>query len=176
VILRRRALVIAFGAAALAAGCATTGPRPAPDLAGRLALRVDSADTPRSFSADFDLTGDADRGLLRLTGPLGAVLAEARWQPGRVELSRGAATESYASLDAMAQTLLGEALPLAALLDWLRGRPWPGAASQPEASGFAQLGWRVDLARYGQGLLEATRAASAVQPGVRVLVRLDRSA
>jgi outer membrane lipoprotein LolB len=168
--------MLALGAAAFAAGCATPGRRPAPDLAGRLAVRVDGPDAGRSFSADFDLSGDADRGLLRLTGPLGAILAEARWQPGRVELARGEATESYATLDDMARTLLGEALPMAALLHWMRGRPWPGAASQPDAAGFAQLGWRIDLARYGDGVLEATRAAGAVQPGVRVMVRLDRNA
>jgi outer membrane lipoprotein LolB len=168
--------VLALGAAALVAGCATPRPRPAPDLSGRLAVRIDGPDAGRSFSADFDLSGDADRGLLRLTGPLGAILAEARWQPGRVELARGEATDSYATLDEMGRTLIGEALPMAALLDWLRGRPWPGATSRSEGSGFAQLGWRIDLARYGDGVLEATRAADAAQPGVRVMVRLDRSA
>jgi len=170
---RRRA---ALAALALLGGCASVAPpHSAPDLAGRLAVRVDAtAATPaRSFSADFDLHGGAERGALRLTGPLGATLAEVRWQPGQAELSDGQGTRRYATLDAMAQDLFGEALPMAALIDWLRGRPWAGAPNVRRDDGFDQLGWRIGLAGFGEGLLVASRERA---PAVSVRARLDRPA
>jgi outer membrane lipoprotein LolB len=170
----RRAVIAA--ALGLLGGCASlTPPVPAADLAGRLAVTVDaSAQAPaRSFSADFDLRGNAERGLLRLTGPLGATLAELRWQPDTAELSDGQGTRRFDSLDAMAQALFGEALPLAALLDWLRGRPWAGAPAVAFDGGFEQLGWRVGLAGFADGLLQASRAQA---PAVSVRARLERPA
>lgn len=172
--LARRSLLAA--AAGWLGGCATLAPpAPPPDLAGRLALRVDAtATTPlRSFSADFDLRGGPERGQLRLGGPLGATLAEVRWQPGRAELADGQGTRSYDGLDAMAQDLFGEPLPLVALLDWLRGRPWPGAPSQRLADGFEQLGWRIGLGDFGAGLLVAQRDRA---PAVMLRARLERPA
>lgn len=155
------------------AGCATVPPRGPADLAGRLALRVEGTDGARSFSADFDLHGDAERGSLRLTGPLGATLGEARWQPGSAELQTSEATRRFDTLDGLAHALLGEALPLAALIEWLRGRAWSGAPSAARADGFDQLGWSVDLARYvADGVLLAQRQQA---PAVSVRVRLERS-
>lgn len=173
--MKRRTACAAL-AATLVAGCATTAPRTPGDLAGRIALRIESADAPaRAFAADFDLRGDAERGQLRLTGPLGAMLADARWQPGRAELTRpDATTESFATLDALALALLGEAVPLAALPDWLRGRPWAGATSLTRDGGFDQLGWFIDLARQADGVIVAMRTPRAGLAAVSVRVRLDR--
>lgn len=168
----RRAFVATLVAALT--GCAGLGPtQPAPDLAGRLAVRVDaSPQAPsKSFSADFDLRGNADHGTMRLTGPLGATLAEVRWQSGRAELADGQGTRAYASLDAMAQDLFGEALPLVALIDWLRGRPWPGAPNVKRDDGFEQLGWRIGLGGFADGLLQATRERA---PAVSVRARLEK--
>ena len=155
-------------------GCASLRPAPA-ELSGRLALRVEaSAGQPsRSFSADFDLRGDAERGTLRLTGALGATLAEVRWQPGRAELADAQGTRAFDTLDAMAQALFGEPLPLGALTDWLRGRPWAGAASTAAARGFEQLGWRVDLASFAEGVVAATRERA---PAVSLRARVERPA
>ena len=172
--MKRRALVAALALAL--SGCASLGPQqPPPDLAGRLAVRVDaSAQTPsRSFSADFDLRGNADRGTLRLTGPLGATLAEVRWQPGRAELADAQGTRAYDTLDAMAQDLFGEPLPLLALIDWLRGRPWAGAPNVKRDDGFEQLGWRIGLGGFADGLLQATRDRA---PGVSLRAKLDKPA
>jgi outer membrane lipoprotein LolB len=170
---RRRGALVALAALG---GCATLEPHALPpDLAGRLAVRVDaSAQTPsRSFSADFDLRGNTDRGTLRLTGPLGATLAEVRWQPGRAELADAQGTRTYDTLEAIAQDLFGEPLPLAALIDWLRGRPWPGAPNVKRDDGFEQLGWRIGLGSFADGLLQATRERA---PGVSVRARLEKPA
>jgi outer membrane lipoprotein LolB len=61
---------------------------------------------------------------------------------------------------------------VAALFDWLRGRPWPESPSAPlpePARGFAQLGWQIDLSRFDEGLLLARRNA---EPVVQLRARL----
>jgi len=163
-------------AAALLAGLAAcaTAPRTDADwLAGRLTLKVDGSagQTARSLSSAFELRGDADRGELRLTAPLGTVLAVARWAPGEAVLVASGSETRFDSLDALAVQALGEALPLRALPAWLHGRPWPGAASRDTGGGFEQLGWQIGLARYGEGWLEISRTAP---PAVLLRARLER--
>jgi len=79
----------------------------------------------------------------------------------------------FASLDALTREVLGESVPVEAWFDWLRGRPWPGAASVPHAagSGFEQLGWQVDLSRFATGGVGASRRAP--DPPVTVRILLD---
>ena len=162
--------VLALG---LLAACATT-PRPPAELAGRLAVRVEAFEgaPARSLATQFELRGDALAGELRLSTPLGTTAAQARWRPGSAELITAETTRSFADLDALAQALLGEALPLAALIDWLRGRPWPGAPSAASAVGFEQLGWRIDLSRMAEGWVLAARERA---PAVSVRARLERA-
>lgn len=173
----RRGLAAAAlaGAALLAAGCATPPRASAPDaLSGRLAVQVEAlGEAPaRSFSAGFELRGNAERGELQLTSPLGTVLARAQWLPGEAVLFTSQGEQRDASLDALSQRLLGEPLPLAALVEWLHGRPWPGAPAQRLDGGFAQLGWQVDLGRFAEGLLLAQRAQA---PAIGVRARLDQN-
>ena len=169
----------AFAAALLlaAAGCATvrpTAPAAAGDeLAGRLSLRVEAeGNAPaRSLTAAFELRGNADAGRLDLSTPLGSVLAQARWSPREVVLATPRGERAYPDLDALTREVLGESLPVAALFDWLRGRPWAGAPSRAGDGGFEQLGWSVDLARFDDALVSARREAP---PPVSVRIKLDR--
>jgi len=141
-------------------------------LSGRLSVRVDS-DPPRALSAAFELSGDARAGALVLTSPIGSTLAQAQWTPAEAVLETPGSRSSYPDLDALAEHALGERVPLAALFDWLRGRPWPGSASQrlpDDERGFTQLGWRVTLPHDAQGWIEARRAAA---PAVTLRARLD---
>lgn len=167
-----------IGAALLAlAGCASVAPpagEPAP-LTGRLAVTVAAQPgaSARSASTQFELHGNAERGRLILTSPLGTTLARASWQPGSAEADMGGGrVERHASLDALAQSLLGEPLPLAALVEWLHGRPWAGAPHTLRPGGFEQLGWIVDTTRRADGLLLAARAAP---PAITVRALLDTS-
>lgn len=171
---RRRAL-LGLAAAVLVAGCATP---PAPEsgehLAGRLAIRIDD-EPPRSLAAGFELSGSPTRGLLVLSGPLGATAAQARWAPGEAALITAEGRTDYPDLDTLAVQVLGEHIPIAALFDWLRGRAWPGAVATPRRDGgpgFEQLGWRVGLERWAEGWVEAHRAAP---PAVSVRARLERA-
>jgi outer membrane lipoprotein LolB len=117
------------------------------------------------------LHGNALAGDLQLTTPLGSVVAQARWQPGNVELVTGEGTHRFADLDSVAQELLGQSLPLAALIEWLRGRPWPGAPSIARDGGFDQLGWRIDLTRLAEGWVIAARDSA---PALSVRARLEQ--
>ena len=167
-------------AALLIAACATA-PLPAPSpgeaLTGRLAVRVDGEGgaAPRSVSAAFELLGNPQAGRLNLSTPLGSVLAQARWALGSVVLTTPQGEKTFADLDALTREVLGESLPVAALFDWLRGRPWPGAASTatvaPAEPGFAQLGWVVSLARFDEAWVAARREQP---PVVTVRAKLDR--
>lgn len=168
--------------AALAmAACASVpqgaAPGPSETLAGRLAVRVEAYEgaAARSENAAFELQGSAQAGQLNLSTPLGSVLAQARWAPGSVVLTTPQGERSFNDLDALTQQVLGESVPVAALFDWLRGRPWPGATSvvsvAPAQPGFAQLGWSVDLARFNTGLVVARRDRA---PVVTVRAKLDR--
>jgi outer membrane lipoprotein LolB len=165
-------------AAALLAACATprmpAQPGDTPWTSGRISVRVEASAerAAQGVSAAFELRGDGDSGELRLVSPLGSRLAAARWAPGVAVLDTPQGEQRYATLDALSRQALGEALPLAALPDWLIGRPWPGAAHAMTEGGFEQLGWQVQLTSRAQGLIEARRAAP---PGVTVRVRLDNA-
>ena len=156
----------------LLSACASV-PRPAPDLAGRLAVRIEAFEgmAARSFNTQFELRGNAQAGELQLTTPLGSTAAQARWQAGLAELVTPGGTRGFSDLDALAQELLGEALPLAALIDWLRGRAWNGAPSVPFEGGFEQLGWRIDLSRFAEGWVIAARERA---PALSVRARLEK--
>lgn len=170
--------IMALALAAVLAACASVPP-PAGGgevLSGRIAVRVDALtpDAPARFSsAAFELLGNDRAGELRLSSPLGNVLAVARWQDGQAVLHSGGETRHFDTLQSLGREMLGEDVPVAALFSWLRGRPWAGAPAVRSADGaaFEQLGWRVDLARAVEGLVVATRAAL---PVVTVRARLDR--
>lgn len=168
---RAGALAVSI-AAALMVGCASLpppGPGEPQALSGRLSVQV-AGDAARSFNAAFELIGSPERGSLALSTPLGTQVAQADWSAEAVRLRSREGERIYPDLDSLSQAALGERVPLAALFDWLRGRAWPGAASVANTQGFAQLGWNVDLSRYGEGWVVAERAAP---PAVTVRARLD---
>lgn len=164
-------------AAGALVGCASVGERApvgAQTLSGKLSVRVDAtADAPaRSESGNFELKGTPEAGQLNLSSPLGTVMAQARWSGRRAWLATSQGETAYPDLDTLTHEMLGERLPVAALFDWLRGRPWPGAASRPApaGTGFEQLGWAVDLARFDEGWISARRAQA---PAVLVRAKVD---
>jgi outer membrane lipoprotein LolB len=178
----RAARLLAWAAASLAAsGCATLAPgdRLAGDLiSGRISIRVEAtADAAsRALNAAFELEGDAQAGKLNLASPLGTMLAQVSWSPGRAVLVTPQERSAYADLDSLTEKLLGESVPVGALFDWLRGRPWPAAESQASAApaepGFRQLGWNVNLASFDEALVSAIRERA---PVVTVRAKLDRN-
>lgn len=159
--------------AVLLAACATRAPVGPADLAGRLAVRIDGQ-PQRSVSAGFELSGTPSQGRLVLTGPLGTIAAQAGWTSSEAWLLANGERHQYPNLDELAAAALGEPIPIAALFDWLRGQPWAGTAQTPRldgTTGFEQLGWRIDLSRWADGIVEATRVAP---PVVTVRARMEQ--
>lgn len=166
-------------AAALLAACASVPPAGSPGgewTSGRLSLRVDARPdrAAQSVAAAFELRGNADAGDLRLLSPLGTQLAHARWNGERATLATPEGERRFANLDDLAEQSLGERVPLAALPDWIAGRPWPGAPSRAAepGPGFEQLGWAVDLGAFAEGRLVARRAAP---PALTLRIVLDKT-
>ena len=143
-------------------------------LSGRLSVQIAGSSSGRATggNAGFELTGNPAAGQLALSTPLGNLLARASWRDGRVALQTNNDERRFDTLDALTRELLGEAIPVAALFDWLQGRPWPQSThlALNDGQGFEQLGWQIDLSRLQQGLIIATRLSL---PVVTLRARID---
>lgn len=168
--------------ALLLSACANLTPLPALKtsdgdvrLSGRLSVQVAGGQggTAQGGNALFDLTGSPAAGQLELSTPLGSLLARARWSGTEVLLQTPNEERRFETLDALTRELLGEAIPVTALFDWLHGRPWPQVPSTPltGSAGFLQLGWEIDLSQFDEGLVLAKRPA---EPAVTLRARLER--
>ena len=159
---RQRVWVLAIACALLAAGCAT--PRMSPLDAnaywtGRMAIQV-LKDPPESLSAGFELQGSAQAGEMVLLSPIGTTLARLEWTPQGARLVQGQQQVDSTSLQKLGARLTGTELPIAALFEWLAGRP----AEAP--------GWRVDLSAHALGRINAERREPS--PGAVLRIALDR--
>lgn len=189
---------------ALVAGCSTTpattpAPQSLPDAPlttpetpasptqalrgqwdGRLSLKLAAfgGEAASGVTLAFELEVQGQAGTLNLSTPMGTRVAAVRWQPGRagalLETSEG--LQQFDSLDSLTRQVLGEALPLDAMLHWLNGQPAPALPlQQPTAAPgtFVQAGWQVDASRLSEGRLEATRPGTDHERGVTLRLRLD---
>lgn len=163
-LLRLVTSVVVFG---LLTACASSPIyKPVGDIAtaghwqGRLGVKV-SNPAPRSFSARFELDGDAQQGALKLFSPLGTTLAQMRWAPGSASLTTTGEPQQFASLSALSQATLGLDLPISSLFDWLRG-------NASEASG-----WNADLSALNDGKLTATRRAPDLDAELKLILESD---
>jgi len=143
-------------------------------LSGRLSVQVAGAVGGKASGGNgaFELSGQPKAGQLELSTPLGSLVARAVWRDGDVRLQTPEDERRFDDLDALTREMLGEAIPVAALFDWLQGRPWPQAAHTAQGTtGFEQLGWEIDLSRFGEGLFVASRKA---EPAVTLKARIDK--
>ena len=123
-----------------------------------MSLQVEG-EARQSFSAGFDLRGSPAAGSLELTTPLGSTAALLEWSADGARLRiPGEPVRMAPSLDELARQALGTPVPVAALFDWLDGRP-------TEA-----LGWQADLSRQASGRLQARR----LQPAAELRLVFDR--
>jgi len=180
-----RATALALAAALSLAGCAGLAPseRPAREagtpaeqrIIGKLSVQVQDAGDPeqrKGGNGSFELLGGPAAGQFELSTPLGGLVARATWTEREVQLTTPQGTRGFSDLDALSREMLGEAIPVAALFDWLQGRPWAGAPSQGLAEGFEQLGWHIELSRFAdQGIIVATRSYA---PVVTLRARIEK--
>ena len=172
--------LLACGALLLLGACSSLERKPQSivsegDLrfSGRLSVQVAGGAGGKASggNAGFELTGQPRAGQLELSTPLGSLVARASWRAGEVRLQTPEDERRFEDLDALTREMLGEAVPVAALFDWLQGRPWPQAAHASVPGGFEQLGWQIDLAKFSEGLIVATRRS---EPVVTLRARLEK--
>ena len=159
---RRRVLALVLSSVLLAAGCATPRMTPLDANAywsGRMAIQV-LKDPPESLSAGFELQGSAQAGEMVLLSPIGTTLARLEWTPQGARLTQGQQQVDSPSLQRLGARLTGTELPIAALFEWLAGRP-------AEATG-----WQVDLTAHAQGRINAERREPS--PAAVLRIALDR--
>lgn len=155
---------------------------------GRLSLKLGAFGQASSTGSQmaFELDVKNDQGTLSLSTPLGTRMAMVRWQsqavPGKTtaQLETSDGIQAFDSLEGLTQQLLGEALPLQAMLHWLGGHPSPSLPYEPtqgqpasEPRSFTQAGWQVDATALQEGKLNAFRAETATQRSVTLRLRLD---
>ena len=99
----------------------------------------------QSFTANFELIGNAQTGALTLFTPLGTTAAALNWSPQASTLRSNAETRQFDSLGALMQQTLGAELPVAALFAWLAG------------DAVAAAGWQADLSQRASGHIGARR-------------------
>ena len=139
-------------------GCAPAKPVVATDKeawSGRIALLVEGQ-ASQSFSALFELQGNANRGGLVLLSPLGNRVAQLDWKDGHAQLVSGQENRTSDSLEALLQDVTGTRIPVEALFHWLRGTDTVAA------------GWQADLSGMPEGRLIAHRNHPAPPTTLRI--------
>lgn len=129
----------------------------------------------KGMSMGFFFNGGPQGGQLDLMTPLGSQVARVHWTPTDAWLQTDQGERHFATLGELSAEVLGEPLPLAALMNWVQGRPDPGLPDPTNATptSFEQSGWQIDTTDIGIGRLNAQRPASASLRGITVRIRLD---
>lgn len=148
-------------------------------LQGQLSIKLQAFEdhAAKGVSLGFFFQGTPKQGQLDLMTPLGSQVARLHWTPGHATLlSTDRAEQEFDSLDELSQQVLGEALPLPALMAWLNGHPSPDLppATIIDEHTFEQNGWRIGTAELAAGKLTADRPATDAIRGVTIRIRLDR--
>lgn len=185
---RAWALAVALGTLVSLGACSRFPLRPTSDfptvaspgqqaLQGQLSIKLLAfQDQPaKGISLGFFFNGTAQGGQLDLMTPLGSQVALVRWTPSDAWLQTEQGDRHFDTLAELSNQVLGEPLPLAALMHWVQGRPAPDlpAPTDTTAQSFEQSGWRIDTTDIAAGKLNAQRPATAQQRGITVRVRLD---
>jgi len=154
---QRRDIGLLALSALLIAGCASLPPLELqPQLyTGRFAASISRGDAREAISGRFTFSTGPTRSVLDLASPLGNTLARVDASADGATLTAPQGDGSLAtwhgpSADALAESVLGYALPVAGLPDWLQGRAAPGrpALSMPEAGPAARIeqdGWVIAI-------------------------------
>ena len=144
-------------------------------LRGKIAVRGPGD----AFSASFDWMQTGEAFDIELWGPLGQGRVHLRGDSRRLAVTdaRGATTSGISAAPFLA-SILGWSVPISALPYWVRGRYDPGNAVAGERrsadgtlAGFKQLGWTVEVSRWGESAVGRVPARIvAVQPERRIVI------
>ena len=157
------------------------GPAGAYTRVGRFALNVTSPGTARQAVQGGFVWRDNGRSLrLDLANPLGTILARVDADDDHAVLTRSDGTQTTAdNADALVADVLGSAMPVTGLRDWLHGRQASGQVTdlQRDSEGrlehFVEDGWQVRMSRYdeqGPRLLRMARQQAGKSIDVRLVI------
>ena len=185
------ALVPALVMSLALSGCNTMAPVPAPaadalNYSGKFALHVTGTDRQQSMSGRFELTVVRGEVTLDLSTPLGTTVARIRSGPEGAVVTLpdhgGLRTEQGADANELSERVLGWALPVSGIGDWLEGRPAAGrpyrwGTGDDGAALLQQDGWSIRVeSRDAAGKvrrLDLDRDAVGAAPAVSLRVVLD---
>lgn len=126
-----------------------------------MAVRVE-ADFPhnpiQSFSAEFELSGNALTGELTLYTPLGNTAATLNWTPQTAILRANGDVRYFDSLDNLIKQTVGTEIPVEALFAWLSG------------DNLIVDGWHADLSQQVSGKITARRSEPRPQAEIRLVL------
>ena len=182
---RRRgaALLVSTLVSAALAGCAgparIAGEGAAFERTGRFAVNISEAGlAPEAVQGGFAWRDTGQRLLIDLINPLGSTLARVTVDASGALLEQADGTTERASdADALLAKVVGVALPVSNLRDWLQGRPGAGGTQAMERDeqgrplSFEQGGWQLRFSRYdarGPGLLRLDRRDGPRRISVRL--------
>lgn len=183
-------LVTLVVAACVLAGCATQTPSPSAGLQGelsrfgRFALKVEQfGRDPEAVQGGFTWVDTGTRLNLDLTNPFGTILARVVVEPSGSTLTRSNGEILQAATpDALVELVLGQAIPVQGLRDWLRRDINQQVLSrmtqvtrdpQGLVQSFEQNGWRVQRSRFdalGPQLLVLSRNDQGKSIAIRLIV------
>ncbi len=160
--------VLALACVALGAAC-TTAPIVPTDVRGalysaegRMSVVVAEGDgIPKSSNGRFSWVERAGHSEIALYSPFGETVAQIDVREYGATMRTPSGVEYAPTPEALMQRVVGVALPVAGLRDWMRGRMRAGAARAPQA--FDEDGWHVSYPKM---------ADDGISPRV---VRLERS-
>lgn len=122
-----------------------------------MAVQIES-DQPQSFSAEFELTGNAQAGALTLFTPLGNTAAALSWTPETAIMRTNGDVRYFDSLDDLIKQAVGTDIPVAALFAWLAG------------DNRIAAGWSADLTQQANGRITARRLQPAPPAELRLVL------
>ncbi len=146
-------------------------------LQGQLSIKLQAFQglEAKGLSLGFFFNGGPQDGQLDLMTPMGSQVARVHWSDTHAWLQTDQGNRQFSSLGELSQEVLGEPLPLAALMHWVQGQAAPNLppATNILPKSFEQSGWQIDTTDIGIGRINAQRPASALLRGITVRVRLD---
>jgi len=120
-------------------------------------VRVES-DQPQSFTAGFELTGNAQAGELTLFTPLGSTAAALSWSSQTALMRSNGDVRYFDSLNALIKQAVGTEIPVVALFAWLAG------------DNMNVAGWSADLSQQANGRITARRTQPAPLAEIRLVI------
>lgn len=143
---------------------------------GRFSLVAESSgQQPEAVQGGFAWRDDGRSLRFDLSNPVGSVLARVQVESGYAVLVRSNGEREQAeNPDALAASVLGAAVPVSGLRDWLQGRSaLQSSPAQSQPALLQENGWRIELSRYdeqGPRLLRLSRQDGARRVQMRIVI------